>query len=261
MKELAAGQQVVPLNERILRDRRIELAKQDYILDFGCGSGRHVYEHIDHGYENIFGYDVQQYLDLRDPADASRFRLEETTSMTRIPFPDDYFDFVYSYSVFEHVLEQEKSFREIRRVLKPGGVSLHNFPSKWRPLEPHLFVPFGGAFRSYGYYRFWTSLGVGTKLGGNYSVGELAEKYAEFGKTGLCYPEGREIEAILERCFDRVSYVSDSFLRWSPGRSRHLYPLVRVLPALERIFRFLHTRVVLLEKRPLRNLEGRECGA
>ena len=77
MKELAASQLVVPLNERILRDRGIELSKQDAILDFGCGSGRHVYEHLDHGYENIFGYDVQQYLDLRDPADASRFRLEE----------------------------------------------------------------------------------------------------------------------------------------------------------------------------------------
>ncbi len=252
MEELAANQQIVYLNERILKDHGVDLKRDETILDFGCGSGRHVYEYLDHGYENVFGYDVQQYLDLRDPADSSRFRFDETDRLTRIPFPDAYFDFVYSYSVFEHVLDTDRAFGEIARVLKPGGVSLHNFPAKWRPLEPHLFVPLGGAFRSHAYYRFWAALGIGTRLGGGYSRSELSAKYAEFGRTGLCYPEGDEIDAILAHCFDRHSYVSESFLRWSPGRSRYLYPLVRTIPMLEQVFRFLHTRVVLLEKAPLR---------
>ncbi len=52
--------------------------------------------------------------------------------------------FVYSTSVFEQVPEQELAFREIYRVLKPGGLSLHNFPSKWRPIESHMRVPLGG---------------------------------------------------------------------------------------------------------------------
>lgn len=93
-------------------------------------------------------------------------------------------------------------------LVKPGGVSLHNFPSKWRPLEPHIFVPFDGTFRSYRYYRFWTMLGVGTKYGGGYTRLEMTEKYAEYGKSGLCYMEGRGIDWILSLCFDRWSYVS-----------------------------------------------------
>ena len=252
MNELPTNQKIVALNERILRDHGIHLSRDDNILDFGCGSGRHVYEHIDHGYQNVFGYDVQKYLDLRDSADEYRFRFDEADRITRIPFPNDHFDFVYSYSVFEHVLDQETAFSEVHRVLKPGGVSLHNFPAKWRPLEPHLSVPFGGAFRSCGYYRFWVSLGVGTRLGGGYTRRELIEKFAEFGRTGLCYPEGKEIDAILSRCFERYRYVTESFLRWSPGRSRFLFPLVKTAPILEAAFRFLHTRVVLLEKAPLR---------
>ena len=255
MNDLPPNQQIVSLNENILGDHGIELHKDDFVLDFGCGSGRHVHEHIDHGYSNSFGYDVRQVLDLRDPADEARFRFDASDRMTRIPFPDDHFDFVYSYSVFEHVLDQEKSFREINRVLKPGGISLHNFPSKWRPLEPHLFVPFGGAFRSYAYYRFWITLGIGTKIGGGYSRLELADKYAEYGRSGLYYPEGTEIDAVLRRCFDRFAYVSKSFLRFSPGRAHYLYPLIKAMPFLEKLFELMHTRMVLLEKAPLRAVD------
>jgi hypothetical protein len=31
--------------------------------------------------------------------------------------------------------------REIRRVFKPSGISIHIFPSRYTPLEPHVFVP------------------------------------------------------------------------------------------------------------------------
>ena len=40
-------------------------------------------------------------------------------------FPDDKFDFVYSYAVFQHIPSREVVFRylrEARRVLKPGGI-------------------------------------------------------------------------------------------------------------------------------------------
>ena len=38
-----------------------------------------------------------------------------------IPYEDDNFDVVHASSVIEHVLDVEKSFQEIFRVLKPGG--------------------------------------------------------------------------------------------------------------------------------------------
>ena len=49
----------------------------------------------------------------------------------RIPYDDNSFDLVYSTSVLEHAQNTRECFYEIRRVLKPGGVSFHVYPGKW----------------------------------------------------------------------------------------------------------------------------------
>lgn len=40
---------------------------------------------------------------------------------TKMPFPDNSFDAVWSIWVFEHIAKPERGMREIRRVVKPGG--------------------------------------------------------------------------------------------------------------------------------------------
>ena len=42
----------------------------------------------------------------------------------RLDFPDDSFDIAYSFGVLHHVPDPSRAFREIRRVLRPGGVFL-----------------------------------------------------------------------------------------------------------------------------------------
>jgi SAM-dependent methyltransferase len=50
-----------------------------------------------------------------------------------IPFADREFDVVFSSNVLEHVPHQEEFQREIKRVLKPGGLAIHILPSgSWR---------------------------------------------------------------------------------------------------------------------------------
>jgi len=63
--------------------------------------------------------------------------------MSAVPWPDNTSDFVFATSVFEHVIDRETAYREVARVLKPGGCFLSKFPSKWKPTEPHMYVPFG----------------------------------------------------------------------------------------------------------------------
>ena len=58
----------------------------------------------------------------------------------RLPFDDDMFDVVVSNQVFEHVVPIERSVEEIERVLKPGGVHYHHFPSRTVLREGHIEV-------------------------------------------------------------------------------------------------------------------------
>ena len=100
------------------------------ILDVGCGDGM-----IDLGmvrkfrpYElvgtDIFRTDVEDlaemsksFLDIDLP---SNLRFVECTE-TMLPFADSRFDFVMSWSVFEHVGNPVRVLSEIRRVLRPRG--------------------------------------------------------------------------------------------------------------------------------------------
>lgn len=245
---IPASQRVVELQERILAENGIPLSKESVILDFGCGSGRHVYEHLDRGYKNVFGYDVRNYVDLRKPEDIEHFRFDKENRITRIPFPDDTFDFVFSTSVFEHVLDPDIAFREIYRVLKPGGVSFHDFPAKWRPIEPHIYVPFGAAFQSYGYYLFWALLGIRNEYQKGKAVREVARMNRDYALTGLNYPNGRTVNRILGECCDAFSYQELAYTKHGPGRSASLHPLLKAFPFLVPLFRTFHTRVVLLKK-------------
>lgn len=245
----------VELNNGILRDNGIVLSRDSFILDYGCGSGRHTYNYRDAGYGNAFGYDVKNYLDLRAPDDIQFFRFDEQQGpadsyprMSGIPWPDNTFDFVFATSVFEHVIDQETAYREVARVLKPGGWFLNNFPSKWRPMEPHIYVPFGGVTQSRLWFEIWAALGVRNEYQQGLSSREVADKNHYYSIHGIKYPTGKQIDRILSKLFAANRYVEKSFARHSPGRSRHLVTPMALCPPLALLFRFAHTRVILSQK-------------
>jgi SAM-dependent methyltransferase len=51
----------------------------------------------------------------------------------RLTYPDDSFDVVTSTEVFEHVPDDHRAFREIHRVLRPGGVLVFTVPLSSSP--------------------------------------------------------------------------------------------------------------------------------
>lgn len=123
------------------------------ILDFGCGVGRCVGAMLERGYD-AWGVDVYEYWD-RDrnlywesaPPELSA----EVTGRLRVatlvpyalPFANSSFDHIISTQVLEHVDDLEAVFAEIARALRPGGTSIHIFPSAWAPpIEGHIGVPF-----------------------------------------------------------------------------------------------------------------------
>jgi SAM-dependent methyltransferase len=51
--------------------------------------------------------------------------------LTKLTYDSEVFDLVITSDVFEHIFEPETAFREIYRVLKPGGLHIFSLPINW----------------------------------------------------------------------------------------------------------------------------------
>lgn len=103
------------------------------LLDFGCGA---------RPYESLF--DVEEYigLDIEESGHPSAGKRPDIYYDGKaIPLADASVDHVFAAEVFEHVFNPAALFREIIRVLKPGGTFLLTCPFVW-PLheEPYDFA-------------------------------------------------------------------------------------------------------------------------
>jgi ubiquinone/menaquinone biosynthesis C-methylase UbiE len=104
------------------------------VLDIGCGTGSFLIQ-IKRTYPNVDGVGLDP--DPRALARARRkgqrvglaFQLDQGFA-DELPYPDGVFDRVFSSFMFHHLADDEKAttFREVRRVLKPGaGFHLMDF--------------------------------------------------------------------------------------------------------------------------------------
>ena len=91
----------------------------DKILDVGCGKGFLIYDFtkVLQGLE-IHGIDISQYA--IDNAKEEIKDCLQVGNATSLPFPDNYFDFVYSITTLHnlHCYDLDKALREIERVSK-----------------------------------------------------------------------------------------------------------------------------------------------
>lgn len=156
---------------------------------------------------------------------------------------------MHSTSVFEHVIDQEIAFKEIYRVLKPDGVGLHNFPSKWRPIEPHIFVPLGSIFKSYWYFYIWALLGIPTHhaFQKDLTAKEIANRHFEYRQSGIKYLSDSELDKILS-IYNSYSFEELLFIKYCRGRSRWLYKPCIFFPPLINLYHIFHTKVLVTKK-------------
>jgi SAM-dependent methyltransferase len=158
------------------------------VLDFGCGSGGLAERLAALGYP-MEGCDVKAYWDTSAPV-ASRLSVISFNPY-RLPYEDHRFDLVISTSVLEHAQNKEELFHEIRRVLKPGGVALHLYPSKWYlPIEPHIYVPLVNVFWPRcpkWWLSFWAWAGIRNEFQQRMPWREVTAVNQQYCRDGLSY--------------------------------------------------------------------------
>ncbi len=120
---------------------------QGPVLDFGCGGGYFVLEGLRRGMD-IWGVDqlsgkIKRYRKLIEytssPEDWGKRCL--VGDGVTLPFPSEYFDFVSSWWVFEHIPTPGEAIREMVRVTRPHGVIVIRAQDARTSWEGHCNIP------------------------------------------------------------------------------------------------------------------------
>ena len=118
------------------------LLKDAEALDLGCfNGGRSVAWSEHYRLRHLSGMDVAQvYVDAaRLFAEAKNIAADfQVGRGETLPYPDERFDAVLTFDVFEHVQDVAATLAECHRVLRHGGKLCVVFPGYWHPREHHL---------------------------------------------------------------------------------------------------------------------------
>lgn len=113
----------------------LEWFKNKVCLDAGCGGGRFLVALAKLGAKEVQGIDISKEAVL-----AANQRLAsrgltagraQVDSVLEIPFSNHYFDYVLCSGVIHHTPNPGKGFKELVRVLKPGGKIFLSVYGKW----------------------------------------------------------------------------------------------------------------------------------
>lgn len=119
------------------RLEKLGLKPGAWVLDLGCGEGRHVHGLHVLGGINVVGLDrdgpslvkAREGLAMLPAATATTGFVEGDAYRT--PYADATFDAVICSEVLEHLEDYHAALAEIARVLKPGGVFVATVPRAW----------------------------------------------------------------------------------------------------------------------------------
>ncbi|WP_396610383.1 class I SAM-dependent methyltransferase [Haloferax sp. S1W] len=107
--------------DRVLANQSIKVDGCE-VLDAGCGTGIYSEFYIENG-ASVTGVDLSDEA-IRDVGERLPGEYYQS-SLDELPFENDSFDLVHSFSVLYHIIvddEWEQSLKELVRVCKPGGL-------------------------------------------------------------------------------------------------------------------------------------------
>jgi len=107
------------------RDVSRHFSPETRLLDVGCGTAW-----LSEDFQDYVGVDTAQ--DVIDNASSSGIDVRLARPDGRLPFEDNEFDGVILKDVLEHLTDPVSMVREVRRVLRPGGLAFASSPDAQR---------------------------------------------------------------------------------------------------------------------------------
>jgi SAM-dependent methyltransferase len=172
---------------------RLPIRPGTWLLDLGCGAGRHAFEAARRG-ASVVALDMDSgelnqvaaitaAMDEAGELPAGASITAAAGDATRMPFPDGSFDFVIASEVMEHIPADQSAMNEVARVLKPGGIAAVTVPA-WLPervcwllSDEYHNVP-GGHIRIFTRHELETKLArAGLEVGGHHRAHALHSPY------------------------------------------------------------------------------------
>lgn len=155
--------------------QELEIHDQDKILDCGCGEGFYLKIISELSGCQLYGFDCDEKVlnRARRELNGSRVWLNQG-DIYNLPYRDGEFDKIILSEVLEHLPDDVNALREVKRVLKPGGILLitvpnSNYPFFWDPINKILETIFHTHIKN----GFWA--GIWNMHKRLYSKDEIAE--------------------------------------------------------------------------------------
>lgn len=145
--------------------QHLDIKKGDHILDAGCGWGYYlklVSSLSTHNFKLVGIDNHKQSIDKARVAVKNKNLKLLVGDITHMPFKANTFDKVILSEVAEHLENDEAAFKEIYRVLKPGGFLLitvpnANYPLFWDPVNWFLENFFNTHVKTGFWAGIWTN--------------------------------------------------------------------------------------------------------
>lgn len=224
-----------------------DLKSDSIIMDFGCGAGDNVQSLIECGY-NAFGCDLafKKGVNVERLSQENKIRKVEQKPY-RLPFEDDTFDFIFSSEVFEHVQDYSTALAELHRVLKPGGGSVHFFPSRYRPIETHIFVPFASFIQYRWWLVLWAKVGVRNSFQAEMGVQEVVDSNVEFLRDHTTYYSKSVIRRHVLEHFNNCYFCELEAVKHTP-RLRSIFFVLKYVPFIAAFLSAFGSRALYFNK-------------
>jgi ubiquinone/menaquinone biosynthesis C-methylase UbiE len=111
-----------PENQQKVKARLAQLRLDvpgGHLLDIGCGTGFIIHLAADI-FDEIHGIDITPEMMAQVNLSSGNITLQEASAES-LPFPDGSYDAVTAYSFLDHLEDVSLMFKEVARVLRPGG--------------------------------------------------------------------------------------------------------------------------------------------